>query len=131
MAFIPNHLHILVKGYCNFPPKEVDILNNWFSRLVEKVSMKVIAGPTSVYVHDEGNEGLTGTVTLSSSHASAHFWSEYEVPMFQFDLYSCSYFTPEDVISHLNEFNLVSYEYVLVDRNEDMKIIDSRSKVIL
>lgn len=131
MAFIPNHLHLLVKGYCNFPLKDVDKLNDWFRRLVDKVGMVVVAGPTSVYVKDEGNEGLTGTVTLATSHASIHIWDALELPMFQFDLYSCSTFTPEQIISHLNEFNLVSYQYIFIDRNEEMKIIDSRSKTIL
>ncbi len=92
--------------------------------------MRVVAGPTSVYVHDEGNEGLTGTVTLATSHGSIHIWDRYEPPMFQFDLYSCTVFSPEEVISHLNEFDLISYEYILLDRNNSPKITDSRSKQI-
>jgi S-adenosylmethionine/arginine decarboxylase-like enzyme len=86
MAFIPNHLHLIVKGYFNKPPKEVNELNNWFTRLVEKVRMVVVAGPTSVYVNEEGNEGLTGTVTLATSHSSIHIWDALDVPMFQFDI---------------------------------------------
>jgi hypothetical protein len=42
MAFIPNHLHLIVKGYFSNPPKEVNILNDWFIRLVEKVRMVVV-----------------------------------------------------------------------------------------
>ena len=68
--FVPNHLHLLIKATCKNPATEVEQLNNWFKRLVEKVRMVVVAGPTSVYVHEEGNEGLTGTVTLATSHAS-------------------------------------------------------------
>jgi S-adenosylmethionine/arginine decarboxylase-like enzyme len=129
--FIPNHLHLIVKGYCTTPPHEVSELNDWFTRLVEKVKMKVVAGPTSVYVADEGNEGLTGTVTLATSHGSFHCWSEYKLPMFQFDLYSCSEFSINEVINHLNEFDLSSYTYMMIDRNgDDFKIISS-SHVIL
>lgn len=131
MAFTPNHLHLLVKGYITHPPKETDVLDDWFVRLVEKVRMKVIIGPNSKYVTDEGNEGLTGTVTLATSHGSIHIWDAYEIPMFQFDLYSCSLFTPEEVIRHLKEFGLVSYSYMLVDRNDtEMKIIDTRTHTI-
>lgn len=72
--FIPNHLHLIVKGHFKNPPIEIDIINEWFISLVNKVSMKVVAGPTSVYVSEEGNEGLTGTVTLATSHASIHVW---------------------------------------------------------
>lgn len=126
--FIPNHLHLLVKGYIKNPPKETEVLNDWFVRLVERVKMVVAAGPTSVFVNDPGNEGLTGTITLKSSHSSIHVWSELELPLFQFDLYSCATFTAQEVLDHLNEFDMVSYEYIFIDRNEEMKIIEKGSK---
>lgn len=127
--FIPNHLHLIVKGTIKNPPTEVDVLNKWFIELVEKVRMVVVAGPTSVYVHEEGNEGLTGTVTLATSHASIHIWEKYEPSMFQFDIYSCSCFTAEEVLEHLDEFGLIKYEYILIDRNGDkMVIIEDGSK---
>jgi S-adenosylmethionine/arginine decarboxylase-like enzyme len=91
--------------------------------------MKVVAGPTSVYVHEEGNEGLTGTVTLATSHGSFHCWDNTTPPMFQFDLYSCSCFSAEEVLDHLNKFDLIKYEYILIDRNGDkMVIIEDGSK---
>jgi S-adenosylmethionine/arginine decarboxylase-like enzyme len=127
--FNPNHLHLLVKGYCKNPPKEVEVLNQWFTDLVYKVRMVVVAGPTSVYVSEEGNEGLTGTVTLATSHSSIHIWEKDTPPMFQFDLYSCSEFSAEEVINHLNEFDLISYTYMMIDRNDSkMKIIENGSK---
>jgi S-adenosylmethionine/arginine decarboxylase-like enzyme len=129
IMFKPNHLHLLVKGYCKNPPREVDFLNKWFVELVEKVRMVVVAGPTSVYVSEEGNEGLTGTVTLATSHSSIHVWEKYEPPMFQFDLYSCTCFSVDEVIEHLNKFDLISYEYIMIDRNgEKMTIIGNDSK---
>jgi S-adenosylmethionine/arginine decarboxylase-like enzyme len=130
MAFIPNHLHLLVRGHFSNPPKEVSVLNQWFKELVKKVNMVVVAGPTSVYVNDPGNEGLTGTVTLATSHASFHCWQEDTPPMFQFDLYSCSEFTVETVMEHLNQFDLISYSYVFIDRNQDDFFVISRGKVI-
>ena len=131
MAFIPNHLHLLVKGTIKNPPKEVSALNEWFIRLVHKVSMVVVAGPTSVYVHEEGNEGLTGTVTLATSHGSFHCWDNTNPPMFQFDLYSCSEFSVEEVIDHLNEFELISYTYMMIDRNSDEFKVLSSGNIIL
>ena len=125
--FVPNHLHLLVKGYILNPPKSEEILNQWFRELVNKVGMVVVAGPTSVYVHEEGNEGITGTVTLATSHASIHVWDAANPPMFQFDLYSCSDFTPEQVLNHINEhFNLQSAIWQFIDRNGmEFKLIDS------
>ena len=67
--FVPYHQHLLVKCFAKNPPKDVDYLNKWFKDLVDSVGMKVVAGPTSVYVSDPGNEGFTVTVTLATSHA--------------------------------------------------------------
>lgn len=123
--FVPNHLHLLVKGYFENPPKEENVINNFFIDLVTTVRMKVIAGPTSVYVDELGNEGITGTVTLATSHSSIHVWDRLETPMFQFDLYSCSEFTPEEVLDTLDRhFGLIDYNYWFIDRNDDIfKII--------
>jgi len=125
--FVPNHLHLLVKGYISHPPKSEEKLNQWFRELVNKVGMVVVAGPTSVYVDEPGNEGITGTVTLATSHASIHVWDAANPPMFQFDLYSCSDFTPEQVLNHINEhFNLQSAIWQFIDRNGmEFKLIDS------
>ncbi len=125
--FVPNHLHLLVKGYISHPPKSEEKLNQWFRELVNKVGMVVVAGPTSVYVSEPGNEGITGTVTLATSHASIHVWDAVNPSMFQFDLYSCSDFTPEQVLNHINEhFNLQSAIWQFIDRNGmEFKLIDS------
>jgi S-adenosylmethionine/arginine decarboxylase-like enzyme len=125
--FVPNHLHLLVKGYISNPPKSEETLNQWFRELVNKVGMVVVAGPTSVYVNELGNEGITGTVTLATSHASIHVWDAIHPSMFQFDLYSCSEFTPEQVLNHINEhFDLQSATWQFIDRNDmDFKLIDS------
>ena len=118
--FKPNHLHILVKGYMVSPPKREILLNEFFKSLVRKVGMKVVAGPTSVYVDEPGNEGLTGTVTLATSHASIHIWDKEKPAMFQFDLYSCSEFTPNQIFEEIDYwFGLESAHWVIFDRNGD------------
>ena len=125
--FTPNHLHLLVKGNIKTPPKTEKLLNIWFGQLVNNVGMKVVAGPTSVYVNEPGNEGITGTVTLATSHASIHVWDMDNPPMFQFDLYSCSEFTAKQVLDHIDDwFGLIEAHYQMIDRNgNDFKIIES------
>jgi len=125
--FTPNHLHLLVKGHIKNPPKSEEILNQWFKELVDKVRMVVVAGPTSVYVDEPGNEGITGTVTLATSHSAIHVWDKQEPAMFQFDIYSCSCFEVSEVIEHLNEFELIDCEWLFIDRNEGLKITDKGS----
>lgn len=125
--FTPNHLHLLVKGNIKTPPQTEKLLNIWFGQLVNNVGMKVVAGPTSVYVNEPGNEGITGTVTLATSHASIHVWDMDNPPMFQFDLYSCSEFTAKQVLKHIDDwFGLLEAHYQMIDRNgNDFKIIES------
>jgi len=125
--FIPNHLHLLVKGYIKTPPQTENVLNEWFRQLVTKVGMKVVAGPTSVYVNEPGNEGITGTVTLATSHASIHVWDNETPAMFQFDLYSCSDFTPKQVLSHIDDwFGLNEAYWQFIDRNgKEFYMLDS------
>mgnify|MGYP000979419691 FL=1 len=125
--FTPNHLHLLVKGHIKNPPKSEEILNQWFKELVNKVRMVVVAGPTSVYVDEPGNEGITGTVTLATSHSAIHVWDKQEPAMFQFDIYSCSCFEVSEVIEHLNEFELIDCEWLFIDRNEGLKITEKGS----
>ena len=129
--FKPNHLHILVKGYMSSPPKREILLNEFFKSLVRKVGMKVVAGPTSVYVDEPGNEGLTGTVTLATSHASIHIWDKEKPAMFQFDLYSCSEFTPNQIFEEIDYwFGLDSAHWVMFDRNGDTIVEIDRGYII-
>jgi len=121
--FNPYHQHLLVKCWVTNPPKEEEVLNKWFINLVETVGMKVVAGPTSVYVSDPGNEGLTGTVTLATSHCSLHCWDNLELPMIQFDIYSCKCFALEQVMECFKPFGLVKAEWAMIDRNEKPTII--------
>jgi S-adenosylmethionine/arginine decarboxylase-like enzyme len=129
--FTPNHLHLLVKGHMTNPPKSEEILNQWFKELVNKVRMVVVAGPTSVYVDEPGNEGITGTVTLATSHAAIHVWDKQDPAMFQFDIYSCSCFEVSEVIEHLNKFDLTDCEWMFIDRNDRLKVVDSGSNNML
>jgi S-adenosylmethionine/arginine decarboxylase-like enzyme len=113
------------------PPKREILLNEFFKSLVRKVGMKVVAGPTSVYVDEPGNEGLTGTVTLATSHASIHIWDKEKPAMFQFDLYSCSEFTPNQIFEEIDYwFGLDSAHWVMFDRNGDTIVEIDRGYII-
>jgi len=49
--------------------------------------------------------------------------------MFQFDLYSCSEFTPDQVLTHINEyFNLQTATWQFIDRNTDEFVLINSGK---
>lgn len=126
-TFVPFHQHLLIRGHFQNPPRETSVLNQWFIDLVHKVKMEVVAGPTSVYVNEPGNEGLTGTVTLATSHASIHIWDKVHPYLFQFDIYSCKCFDLETVKDHLDEFGLLGGQWMMIDRNEGLSL-DSQGR---
>ena len=121
--FVPNHLHLIVRAHVNVPPTSEKELNSWLEELVDLVGMTVVAGPTSVYVRDEGNEGVTGTITLATSHASVHVWDHEKPSLVQFDVYSCKEYSVDSVLDHLNKFSPESHEWMMIDRNEGLRVV--------
>lgn len=71
----------------------------------------------AIYCEDLGNEGLTGVVCLSTSHAAFHAWHLVERPFIIFDLYSCSHLEARDVIAHLGTFDATSGHHSVTDRD--------------
>ena len=126
--FNPNHLHLIVRGFVNNPPKTEEVLNSWLKTLVSKVGMVVVAGPTSIYVNEPGNEGITGTITLATSHASIHIWDAVVPSLVQFDIYSCKEYNIDEVLNHLNEFGLQSCDWIYIDRNNGVEVT-SKGKI--
>jgi S-adenosylmethionine/arginine decarboxylase-like enzyme len=130
-----HHQHLLVKAFVRNPPKEEIVLNEWLKELVEKIGMKIVIGPFSKYVSACGNSGLTGAVIIetshiaahiSTSHVSCHIWDEPSPAMIQLDCYSCSYYDPEVLLKHLGKFHLASYEVMVIDRNKNFQVLDSK-----
>lgn len=114
--------HLLVKGFIKEAPgpEYVAVLNDWFLRLVDAIDMKVLMNPHCVWCDDEGNEGVTGVVGITTSHSSIHFWPEH----YMFDLYSCKEFAVETVVDMLKEFNTHSLQYQVIDRDTGVMLDD-------
>lgn len=107
--------HLLVKGFIKEAPgpEYVSVLHDWFLRLVDAVNMQVLVEPKCVWCDDEGNEGVTGMVGITTSHSSIHFWPEH----YMFDLYSCREFEVKTVTEMLKEFNTTSLQFKVIDRD--------------
>jgi S-adenosylmethionine/arginine decarboxylase-like enzyme len=116
--FVPFHTHLIATMTLNKPPRNVSIVDNWLRRLVSSVDMEILSGPHVCHCADPGNEGITGIVVLSTSHASVHFWSEVDIPYVQMDLYSCKRFDTKIVMDMLSEFGMVDMvNFHHIDRN--------------
>jgi S-adenosylmethionine decarboxylase len=114
--FIPIHQHLLIKGEISKFPVEPEVANNMLLGLVESIGMVPVTVPQSVYVNTFGNEGLTGSVNLATSHIAYHIFEDRN--MLMMDVYSCCAFDSLAVISYLNKFfNFEKVEYVVLDRD--------------
>lgn len=113
-----DHRHIIVTAFVTNPPMTVEQGEDWLRRLVKLVDMEILMDANAIYCEDLGNEGVTGVVGLTTSHASFHSWHDEPRPFMNFDLYSCRFFQVEDVLRHLDEFGANECSYLLIDRND-------------
>lgn len=124
-----DHRHILGTVFVANPPKTAAEGEQWLRALIDRVGMEILMDAQAVACQDLGNEGITGTAALTTSHASFHSWDKVSGHAFiNFDLYSCKPFKSEDVISLLDEsFEVISGNYVVIDRNHFPTIIEAVS----
>lgn len=116
--------HILVHGCLAEPLYEdfVKPLEKWFEGLVEAVNMNILVAPSAVWCDTIGNEGITGSVIIDTSHASIHIWNTDE-PFFKFDLFSCKDYDVDTVIKELKKLNTTRVTYCIIDRDGDQHIV--------
>jgi S-adenosylmethionine/arginine decarboxylase-like enzyme len=121
-----EHLHLIVTAWVDKPPMTATDGEHWLRRLVSLVDMQILMDAKALYCEDLGNEGVTGIVGLTTSHASFHSWHDAVEPFVSFDIYSCRCFSTDVVFKHLSEWKMTKCEYLLVDRNPTtgMKIVD-------
>lgn len=123
-----DNKHLIVHAQVENPLiQELDAYN-FLLELVHLVGMNICpnGGPHVYYVLDEGNEGICSVVMLKTSHASCHIWTNLKE--IQFDLYSCSDFDPDVVLSYINDWMKISKgHYLFIDRNSEeiFKFIDT------
>jgi S-adenosylmethionine/arginine decarboxylase-like enzyme len=120
-VFNPIHQHFLATALLEFGSviSEREI-REFLLRLVDAVGMQVLDGPLTAGCEDLGNEGVTGFVLLSTSHASLHQWDRggpEDRPYFNFDLYSCREFNPQDILDMLAEsFQPIEISHQIIRR---------------
>lgn len=117
------HQHLIFNGVVNNVPASADACRQWLDALVPKINMKTLVPASAVYCDDPGNEGVTGVVVISTSHAAFHYWEPgSENPnRLSFCLYSCAPFDAQRVIDHIDEFwSIRDCRYRVFDRSWDI-----------
>jgi S-adenosylmethionine/arginine decarboxylase-like enzyme len=113
-----DHKHFLLKANVKRPPKTEEDMNRWLKEVVDLIQMKIVVGPTSRYVDTPGNEGVTGTVTIETSHLACHVWDHIDPGLIQLDIYSCKCFDPSLVLKKVDEdFGIVKSHAWFINRN--------------
>lgn len=115
------HKHLIVRAEVNFAPQSEQWIENWLTDLVNKLNMKVCAGPISKYVDMPGNRGLTAVVIIETSHIAIHCWDENFPNLIQLDVYSCGEFEPDDVLEEIQRFEPIKVEYKFLDRETGLE----------
>lgn len=119
-----NHKHVILTATLRSPPTQAAEVEEWLKVLVDKVDMKILFGPYCTRCDTEGNEGVTGVVCIETSHASIHVWDKIEQPFMKFDLYSCKDFDVQTIFDHISCFNPAMCDYIVLDRNGQIKVMD-------
>lgn len=114
--FEPIHQHLLIKASITDFPTEPGDGNDMLLGLVEEIGMVPVTTPQSKYVDTYGNEGLTGSINLATSHIAYHIFEDQN--MLMMDVYSCCHFDTYSALAYLNNyFQFSKIVYLVVDRD--------------
>lgn len=114
-----NHIHLIVTAWGDRPPMTADEGNAWLLRLVELIDMQILMESRAIFCEDLGNEGVTGIVGLTTSHASFHSWHDAPRPFINLDVYSCRNFDTKVIFDHLKtQWGVGEVSYMVIDRED-------------
>jgi len=115
--FIPLHKHLLIKATIGKPLTDPFLAKRMLKDLVSRLGMVPVTEPQVAYVKDLGNEGLTGSINLATSHIAFHVWDVKKLLMM--DVYSCCDFNTDAVLSFImKEFGgFKEIEAMVIDRD--------------
>lgn len=82
--------------------------------------MKILMGPLATYSEMLGNRGMTAAAIIETSHVVLHTWDECDPAILQLDVYSCSPFSIDFIISELDFFSPTKIEYKFLDREHSL-----------
>ena len=128
-----NHKHLLVSAEVTNLPKDLLTLKKWYTDLILRIRMKLVpsssllensANPIIYDCHVNGNEGITISGIIETSHVVIHTWSMDGYDKIELDVYSCADFIPQEVFDHFAVFDPITVQYKFIDRNKGLKDVE-------
>lgn len=117
-----QHKHLILNAQIGNPILEEQEAIDFLTYLVNEIDMKIIKGPFAHYVDAEGNQGMTATVMIETSHIAFHIWDECDPAELKFDLYTCGELDAGQVLQILDkQFNFSFVQWMLLDREDGFK----------
>jgi S-adenosylmethionine/arginine decarboxylase-like enzyme len=129
VAKILEHKHLIVRAEVRNPPKDTKNMEAWMSNMVHSIGMQELAAPRAIYSDMVGNRGLTCDVILNTSNAVIHTWDEVDPGLFMLDVYTCGALDPNVIFGLLEEFEPVKIEYMYIDREHGLKVLETGNKL--
>ncbi len=129
MHKILEHKHLIVRAEVKNPPKDTIMMEKWMSNMVSAIGMKELAPPRAIYSEMVGNRGLTCDVILNTSNAVIHTWDEVDPGLFMLDVYTCGALDTNVIFGLLEEFEPVKIEYMYLDREHGLVVLERGNKV--
>jgi S-adenosylmethionine/arginine decarboxylase-like enzyme len=116
-----NHKHFILNSIVKNPINDEESCKKWLTDLVKVVNMDILVPAMAKYCDIPGNEGVTGTIIITTSHMSVHIWPLAEKPYIRMDVYSCKDFDAEAVLNYVNEtMGVAGGSYVVLNRNNEL-----------
>lgn len=112
------------------PPRDHEEVEHFLGFLIKRINMviaksdTILKNPQAFYCSNLANQGATGTGILETSHTAIHTWDAESPAKFDFDLYSCSNFEVENILTLCQCFDIISGNYIVIDRNNLLNIIE-------
>lgn len=129
--FVPFHKHILLKAtFTGTGPESKGPAQDMLYDVVKALGMRAVTEPQAVYVSDPGNEGLTGSINLATSHVAFHVWDKTKLLMA--DVYSCKDFNHQDALDVFEEYfgEFKNLQILIVDRDTmEVKVVRFQNNV--
>lgn len=115
--FTPMHQHLLIKARIKEPLNDVDVFKEMLKLLVLRLGMIAVTPPQARYIDTPGNEGMTGSINLATSHIALHIWDD-DLRLMA-DIYSCCPYDSDSIVKYLGFFfgGYSELEYIVIDRD--------------